>query len=269
MKNIVLIAVLLLSIKAFSQSFEGTVKWAINVEVTDPKQKAQLEQAQKQLNDPATQAQMKQMMEKMNDPQFKAMLENNPQLKAQIEGMMRNGLPSDVNSLFPKGFTVKMKNKSALSKMEGGMFAGEFLYISDTDKTYSIDRKNKTYSIIVPPKDDSKSDTDVKITKTSETIKVLGYTCTKYIAEITSGSTKLTQNIWATKEIKDFDMKAIARQHLGKGNQRMFYEDIDGVPLKMEMSIQGNNMTMVATEIKKEALSATEFAIPVDFKEAK
>src|SRR6187549_1463834 len=102
MKNIILILVLFLSIKAFPQNFEGTIKWAIKVDVTDPKQKAQLEQAQKQMNDPATQAQMKQMMEKMNDPQFKAMMESNPQLKAQIEKMMQNGFPTDMSSMFPK-----------------------------------------------------------------------------------------------------------------------------------------------------------------------
>ena len=41
------------------------------------------------MNDPATQAQMKEMQEKMNDPEFKAMMESNPQLKAQMEAAMK------------------------------------------------------------------------------------------------------------------------------------------------------------------------------------
>jgi len=270
MKNIILILVLFLSIKAFSQNFEGTIKWAIKVEVTDPKQKAQLEQAQKQMNDPATQAQMKQMMEKMNDPQFKAMMDSNPQLKAQIEKMVQNGFPTDVSSMFPKELIVKVKNKNALTKIEGGILASEILYVGDKDKTYNLNREKKTYSVLTPPdKNDSKTDADVKITKTSETIKILNYTCTKYIAEVTSGTTKITQYLWATKEIKDFDMKALAKQHIAKNGQRMFYEEIDGVPLKMEMSLQGNIMTMEVKEIKRESLPAADFTVPADFKEIK
>jgi hypothetical protein len=268
MKKIILIVALLLSVKAYTQNFEGTIKWSMKVNMSDA-QKAQLEEAQKRMSDPATQAQMKQMMEKMNDPQFKAMLENNPQMKAQIEKIVQGMQSGDVNSVMPKGLTVKIKNKNVLTTIDGGMLASEFLYLNDKEKAYNLDRKNKTYSVLSAPSktDDSKSDTDVKVTKTSEKAKILNYTCVKYIAEITSGDTKVIQNIWATTEIKDFDLKALSKQHFGKSGQRMFYENIDGVPLKMDMKVHGADIVMEVVEIKKESLQAADFIIPPDFKE--
>src|SRR5689334_19749683 len=117
MKNIILLVALLCCVKAFAQNFEGTIKWSMKTEITDPKQKAQMEAAQKQLNDPAVQAQMKEMQAKMNDPQMKAMMENNPQLKAQMERVMGGAAGGDVNSMMPKGFIIKIKGKDAITRM--------------------------------------------------------------------------------------------------------------------------------------------------------
>jgi hypothetical protein len=44
-----------------AQNFEGIITWKMTTEITDPKMKAQMEEAQKKMNDPANQAQMKEM----------------------------------------------------------------------------------------------------------------------------------------------------------------------------------------------------------------
>ena len=270
MKNVILMVALLFCVKAFSQTFEGTIKWSMKAEITDPKQKAQMEAAQKQMSDPANQARMKEMQAKMNDPQFKAMMESNPQLKAQMDKMMGSMASGDMSSIMPKGFIVKIKGKNTLTKMDGGMMANsEFLHQGDKNQSYSVDRQNKTYSVMNATQAKTEStttDADVKVTKTSETAKILNYNCTKYIVETTSHGTTITQFLWATTEIKDFDLKALSKQNFGKG-QRMFYDKVDGVPLKIEMKTNEMNMTMEATEIKKESLSAADFTIPADFKE--
>lgn len=270
MKKYVLAAFLLISIQAFTQNFEGTIKWSLKMDITDPKQKAQMEEAQKKLSDPATQAQMKEMQSKMNDPQFKAMMESNPQMKAQIEKMM-SGMQQGggISSMMPKGLVIKIKDKNSLVKMDGGMFASEILHLNSKDQSYSLDRQNKTYSILnTPAKSDKTSPTlDYKVTKTSETAKILNYSCTKYIVEVTSHETKINQYIWATTEIKDFDLKALAKQRMGNGGQRLFYDNIDGVPLKTEMKMQSATMIMEVTEIKKESIDQSLFVIPSDFKE--
>jgi hypothetical protein len=49
----------------------------------------------------------------------------------------------------------------------------------------------------------------------------------------------------------------------------MFYDNIDGVPLKMEMITPQMKMTMQVMEIKKESLPASAFEIPGGYTETK
>ncbi len=68
----------------------------------------------------------------------------------------------------------------------------------------------------------------------------------------------MQQIFWATTDIKDLDFKNIARQRLAQGQPDMFYDKIDGVPLRMEMKHPKGTMTMEATELKRESLAAAE-----------
>jgi Domain of unknown function (DUF4412) len=54
---------------------------------------------------------------------------------------------------------------------------------------------------------------------------------------------------------------------MGNGNQQLFYEGIEGVPLRIEMVTPQANTVMQVLEIKRESLSASDFAIPSDYKE--
>jgi len=240
----------------------------MSTEITDPAMKAQMEQAQKQMNDPATKAQMKEMEEKMNDPEFKKMLESNPQMKAQMEAamkMMQGG--GDVNSAMPSRFVVKIKNQDMAMSMDGGMFKMETLYLHDKNASYKIDRAAKTYSPMPAHTEDPKNKTEVKVTKTGETAKILDYTCTKYIVDITGQGHTIQQFVWSTTALKDFDLKSLAKQRAGNNQYRIFYEQIDGVPLKTEMNTPQGKMSMEATELKRQSLPASDFVIPSGYKE--
>jgi hypothetical protein len=270
MKKLVFAIVLLSTVNVFAQKFEGTIKWSMKMEITDPKQKAQMENAQKQLSDPANQAKMKEMQDKMNDPQFKAMMDANPQLKAQMEkmmGSMQNG--GGVSSMMPSGFTIKLKDENADTKIEGGMFASEILYLKAKDLSYSLDRQNKTYSVMnsapTSASSSNNKEPEVKVTKTNETARIINYNTTKYIVEVNNNGYKMIQNIWATTEIKDFDLKSMSKQKMGRN--RMYLDKIDGVPLKIEMNSPEGKMEMQVTEIKRESLPASDFTLPADFKE--
>jgi len=269
MKKILLLLLLFLVTFAKAQNFEGIITWKITTEITDPKMKAQMEEAQKKMNDPAMQAQMKEMQEKMDDPEFKKMMEANPQLKAQMEAamkMMQGG--GDVNSMMPKAFVIKIKNENALTFMDLGMMKMETLYLKDKNASYKIDRAAKTYSAFPPPKEDPNNKMDVKVTKTGETGKVLDYTCTKYIVDIKTKDLTMQQFVWTTTAIKDFDLKSLARQRMGSNTQQsMFYEQLEGVPLKSEMVTPQGKMVMEVSEIKKQSLPSADFAIPTNFKE--
>lgn len=272
MKTPIVIACLLFACTGFAQSsFEGTIKWSIKMEVTDPAAKARMAEAEKKMNDPATQAKMKEMEKQMNDPQFKAMMDANPQMKAQMEKtlkMMQGG--GGMNSMMPTAFTVRIKGNNSTTQMEGGMMGGmEVLNLTDKKQSYSIDRSNKTYSVLPQGSAEaSKTNPEVKITKTNETIKILNHTCTKTIVEMTQNGKTLKNFYWTTMEIKDLDLKSLSSQNVGR-NQYMFYKDIEGVPLKMEVTMPEGSMIMEVTEIKKESLSSSLFELPADFKEVK
>jgi hypothetical protein len=248
-----------------AQDFEGTIKWSFKIDFTDPKMKAQVAEAQKQMSDPAVQAQLKQAMERMNTPEMKKMMETNPQLKAQMEAMMKNMQGNAGGSLIPTGFTLKTKNGNVLTQAEGGMLAGsETLYLKDKNESYLINRDAQTYTVI-PQHETMAEERDPSITiqKTNETQKILNYVCTKTIVTITEDEHTLKQIFWTTKEIKNLDLKNLSNQKMG--DQAMYYKNIDGVPLKMEMSMPQGMMTMQVTEIKKEALPASSFQIPSGF----
>jgi hypothetical protein len=271
MKKIITVALLLIVMQAQSQTFEGTVKWSMKMEITDPKLKAQMEQGMKQMNDPANQAKMKEMQEKMNDPQMKAMMDANPQMKAQMESAIKMMQGGGMSSMMPSSFVLKTKGGNTLSIIEGGMMPMDVLHLKDQDKTYRLDHKTKTYSILSNgnPKDQPGQPTkpEVKVTKTNETTKIIGYNCTKYIAAVTEHGKTINQIFWTTKEIKDFDMKSMIKQRAGSTNQQMFYEGVEGVPLKIEMVTPQGNMIMEALEMKRESLKASDFVVPADYKE--
>lgn len=269
MKKLSILAVLLLAVFASrAQSFEGTIKWAMKMDITDPATKAKMEEANKKMADPANQAKIKEMQAKMNDPQMKAMMDANPQMKAQMESAMKMMAGGDLNSMIPKGMIVKLKGDNSLVTMEGGMMdKAEVLYQKDKDQSVRIDNANKTYTIMASKSSSTEPATQAKVTKTSETKKILNYTCTKYIVESTSSQGKPTQQIfWTTKEIA-VDMKSLANHRAGR--EKFFYDNIDGVPLEIEMSTPEGKMTMEATEIKKESLAASLFQIPAGYKEVK
>lgn len=265
MKKLLIAVFALASAQVWSQSFEGTIKWSMKMEITDPKLKAQMAEAQQKMNDPATQAKMKELQEKMKDPKFKAMMESNPQMKAMMEKMTQGG-GDMMSNMMPKGMTMKIKGENSLMTMDGGMMSGDFLHTKD--KSVHIDRENKTYSVMQGGSTNpaSASETKPTVTKTAETMKIMGYNCTKYIVTMTERGQTVTTNMWTTTEIKDIDLKAMAKQKMGRG-QSMFYEGVDGMPLRIEAGTPQGQMIMEVTDFKRESLSASDFTIPADFKE--
>ena len=265
MKNLLIAFFLILSINVFAQSFEGTIKWSWTTEITDPVAKAQMEEAQKMMKDPEK---LKEMEKQLADPQVQQMLAQNPQMKAQMEKMLEMMKGGGEASIMPTGMMVQMKNGNSLSKIEGSIIESEFLSLKDGNHTYMINHKNKTYSKIENKKEDKDDNkADVKVTRTDETEKILNYTCVKYLVEYTIDGKKTAQNIWATKDIKGLDFSEMSKQQMGNSKRAIFFKEIEGVPLKMEMNWPEGKITMVATQVKSESLPTSSFLVPTDYKE--
>ena len=253
---------LVLSIKAFAQTFEGTITWSVDMEITDPAVKAQMAESQKAMQDPAK---IKEMEEQMNSPQFKAMMEQNPQMKEQMErmlAMMKSG--GGMNSMMPSGMILKIKDKNSLFKMEGGIVVNEFLSLDGETKTYSINRENKTYAVMEPPaqQQDNTGESKAKVTKTDERATIAGYPSTKYIVESMDGGTKTVSSIWATTELKGVDYKSMAKRKFTRSKQNFFYEEIEGFPMKVVQNLPQGTVTIEVKSVKKESLPASDFVAP-------
>jgi len=269
MKKLMTLLLMFIVLTSWGQGFEGTIKWSMKMDVTDPKTKAEMEK----MNDPANQAKIKEMEAKMNDPQFKAQMDANPQMKAQMEAMMKSmSAGGGMNSMMPSGMILKLKGGNTVTVMQGGMMDGfEILHMKDKDQSVRIDRKAKTWSPLGGPPKNGMQDAEpkFKITKTNETMKILGYNATKYIGETTEQGKPANVIFWTTTELKDIDMKGMMNQRMGPSNKRLLPEGVEGVPLRVETSMKEGNMIMEMTEIKKESLPASDFTIPADYKETK
>ncbi len=257
---------------AMAQTFEGIVRWKMTMEISDPAMRAKMAEAERQMNDPETQKAVKEMEAKMNDPEMKKMMEQNPQVKAAMENSLKmaKGDAGGMNNSMPKGMVLKVKGANLITIMEGGMADGmEMLHLKD-QAPVRINRKDKTYSKMPQGQGPAQGGPapEVNITKTSETMKLLGYNCTKYIMETTEGGQTMKQTIWATTEIKDMDLKGLSKHRMGQG-QPMFSDKIEGMPLRMEMAAPQGSMVMEVAEIKREKLSDADFVIPAGFKEVK
>ncbi len=271
MKNIFLSTLILLVPLLGQAQFEGLIIWNFKMEITDPKLKAQMEQASAKMNSPEMKAQMQELEAKMNDPQFKAMMEKNPEMKAMIEKQLeatKSGSGgSMMDNMMPKSMEIHIKNSNSLTKTTGGAFDSEILFLKDKETSYSIDRKNKTYSVL--PQSPASKTEDYKVTKTTETSTVLGYKCLKYIVEMTERGQKMTNNVWATTEIKDLDPKQFSKIRIGQSQRASFMDKIEGVPLKMNMGMPQGQMTLEAVSLKKETQSPELFVLPAGFTEKK
>jgi hypothetical protein len=259
-----------LTLTASAQNFEGTITWGLKYTMSDEMSQP-MQGAQSMMNDPAMLAQMQAAM---NDPQMKAMMAANPQMKAMMDNMSKGGgmgAGGMMDSMVPKSVSMKIKGNSSLSIIEGGMTAGEILTPSDKNLAYLIDRPSRTYTTMnqgtaaaVAPAG------KFKISKTSETTKILGYTCTKTVVEETSGRGPATSyTIWSTTEIAGANSKQFAQLKLSEGGDTSFMSAIDGVPLRMEIAAPEMKMTMEATGVKRESLPDSLFALPAGFTERK
>lgn len=259
-----------LTLTASAQNFEGTITWSFKVNMS-AELNQQMQGAQAMMNDPAMLAQMQAAM---SDPQMKAMMENNPQMKAMMDGMGKAPKAGGnmMDGMFPKSMSVKIKGNSSLSLIEGGMTTGETLTLADKNLAYLIDRPSRTYSPLSQGAAASRAPAaKYKITRTSETATILGYTCKKIIVEDTAAAanTPSTYVLWSTTDIAGANSKQFAQMKLSEGSDTSFMSSIEGVPLRMEIAAEGMKVTIEATAVKKESLADSLFVLPAGFTERK
>lgn len=184
-----------------------------------------------------------------------------PTLKAAQDAMGGMG-----SGLFPKGFILQIKGPRALVKTDGGLTPTEVLTLADKNLSYQIDRKAGTYQkLAADPLKDAVG--NYKVTPTTETARILGYTCRRYRVETVGGEEKMTYAVWATNEIKGLDARTLRRLQFGKTAGSEFLSQIEGVPLRIDGVTPDAKLQVIATSVKPEVLPGTIFILPASFKE--
>ncbi len=271
MKKIILLSIsLLVASVAFCQDFEGEITWKIDAQMLKTRENASpdnnnsemakaREQLQKQLKSP----------EVANNPQAKEMLEK---ILAQMPSPEANSGGSLADNMMPKAMLIKIKNGSSVLTMQGGMVAsmmGDILSLKGKPETYAIKRDKKTYSIM-PQSKALKGDEIFTVSKTSETMKILGYECTKYIISNPKSKNAESQIIYASTQVKGIDFKFLSNMKMGNSDKySSAMKQIEGVPLRIEVKTPDANVNMECTQIEKKKMSDADFVVPTDYKEVK
>lgn len=262
----------LVAVAARAADFEGTLKWSFAAEVTDAELKSKMAETQKEMADPAKLAEMKAMLE---NPQMKAMMEQNPQMRAAMEAQIKmaedaaagKGGGDMFSAMMPKSMSVRTKSGKSHMTTEGGAMPMEVISLPEPATAYWIDRKSRTYSKL--PVEQSKADAEklkYKVTKGSGSTKILGYTCEEYLVEVTSDGKVINNRLWATDDIPGLDAKTMAKARFG-GQDASYLSEINGVPLKMEMTMPQVRLTMQATAVTAGSVPDSVFVVPAGFVE--
>ena len=262
----------LLAAPLSAQDFEGTLRWTFAVEITDPAMKQQMADAQKQMADPDLQAKMKEAQAAMATPEMQAMMAQNPQMKAMMDqqlAMMNSvaaGGGNPLANLFPKGVTVKAKGNDMLTVVEGGQAPSETLVMGATHTTYIINRNARTYSVLPPAKkSDAATQPVFTVGKTSAIAVIMGHDCAKYLVTSATGDTTTRYTVWAATDFKGFDSSSLSKLQRSQDSSAEFLCQIQGVPLKLEITSPQAKITMTAVSIKAESLPAAIFQVPAGF----
>jgi hypothetical protein len=262
----------LLALTAYAAEFEGTLRWSLSAEITDPEMKAQMAEARKQLADPEKLAQMKGMME---SPQMKAAMEQNPQMKAAMEMQIKmaeeavagKGGDDMVTAMMPRSVTVRTKGGKSHMSTEGGAMPMEVISIPEPAAAFWIDRASRTFARL--PIEEAEADAaklDAKVSKGPGTAKILGYNAQEYLLEIRQDDVLVRGQIWATNEIPGLDSNTLAKARFG-GQDAGYLKQVEGVPLKMEMTMPQMRILMQATEVAQGSVPDSLFTVPEGFAE--
>lgn len=163
------------------------------------------------------------------------------------------------SSMLPNGFEITTKNTVSRMKMfntKGVLM--EIVSQHDKKENYMLDHAEKKAYKLPAETPKSPDAPKPKITKTSETETIAGYTCTKYLVEEPNG--KSVQHVWVTKDLKV--PVAAFSGGIGSKSSSMIIDGIEGLPLKITFTDNGNASEMVATAVKKEKLNTSDLQLP-------
>ncbi|HET8828052.1 MAG TPA: DUF4412 domain-containing protein [Pelobium sp.] len=163
--------------------------------------------------------------------------------------------------MLPKEFKVAFKGNYSMFKMDMGMFATSVILNNLTNETLTltdVPMQNKKFAVKMSKAEAEKmqgvqpGQEDYKVTKTTETKKIAGYNCTKYLLKDETEDTDI--ELWATDEIQ---IPANALTSAIKG--------IKGVPIAFSTNTGGLKSKLTLKSISEEPVAEINFNIPAGY----
>ena len=163
--------------------------------------------------------------------------------------------------VFPSQVTLNAAGKNWLLGIWQGEMKMESIWAGDSNHYYRLNRKAKTYSLFAPGGRPVPDSLQQVAENTGETMVIHGYGCNKYIVHLNRRDTSMQQIFWVTTAIHINGMDNLRAQ----GGEPIFYKNMEGVPLRVEIISRDMNLIIAATQIQKGAQAAGNVSIPADF----
>jgi len=187
---------------------------------------------------------------------FEGSLVYNISVKGEGSEQMKAFMPSKME-------VMTAKDGSSRVKMDGMMpqdivtIKGQSYMLKSTEKVaYKMPAKAKAG-------EKKEGDPKVTVTKTDETLKIVGYDCQKYSLDVEvkgpdGGTQSIPMTVWTTEKIKiSDDAKGDMFQGIGA--------KVPGMVMKMKMGMGPVEMEFLVSEVKQVKQEATLFKLPTDY----
>ena len=179
---------------------------------------------------------------------------------AKLEGAMAERMADMLRGRLPeKVVAYYLRNKSRVD-------FGETISITDADAgmVYQLNPALQTYQKSSIQGSKEQEAPKIKVSKTKEKTKILGYNAEKYIIEVSDEEGSVKMEVWATPDLR-------ITESLQNGNPLALDSKVQGLPLRTSIAAIGVDLRIVflATQINKTPPDPSLFEIPAGYVEEK
>ena len=173
-------------------------------------------------------------------------------------------LPADQQSMaemLPKEFKVAFKGDYSKFKMDMGMYATSVIFNNASNETLSltdVPMQNKKIAVKMNKEQSEKmrefqaGEQDFDVTPTTESKKIAGYNCTKYVLKDKTSGTE--SEVWATTDIQ-----------IPTNSLTSAIKGVKGVPVEFNQDARGIKSKMTLKNISEDTVSDIDFQVPTGY----
>jgi hypothetical protein len=208
---------------------------------------------------------------------FKAEAGDPPKFVGSITFSIKMNIPEEnqaqMAGMIPTQYQMFIKGDKTAMVYKDGMMAlmmPKLVIDAKTNESYIVNDAAKTVKTMeTPPVDPTKDQAAVKkVVETSETMKIAGYLCKKYLITIVDDQNgqEMVMTMWITDQLGQVNYGKNASV---ASMSPWIKAGVKGMPLKMTFSQMGAPIEMEAIAVEKKEIPDSFFAKPAGYKVSK